>query len=48
MSDRYQSFANSPPGRLLTKRLGLPKPLELRRYKPGQPVLAGPALLGGA
>src|SRR5215212_9868606 len=46
MSDRYQSFTQSPPGRLLAQRLGLPQPTRLRRYEPGQPLLEGPALLG--
>jgi len=48
VADRYQSFANSTAGRLVTKRLGMPVPTELRRYEPGQPLLEGPALLGAA
>jgi 3-oxoacyl-[acyl-carrier protein] reductase len=48
VADRYQQFAGSTPGRFMVKRLGLPKPTPLRRYEPGQPVLAGLALLGGA
>jgi 3-oxoacyl-[acyl-carrier protein] reductase len=48
MADRYQSFTESPPGRFVAKRLGIPQPARLRRYEPGQPVLDGPALLGGA
>jgi 3-oxoacyl-[acyl-carrier protein] reductase len=48
MADRYQQLADSPPGRFLVKRLGLPRPTPLRRYQPGQPVLDGPALVGGA
>ena len=48
MSDRYQQFTQSPPGRFLTKRLGLPQPVPLRRYEPGQPLLEGPALVGAA
>jgi 3-oxoacyl-[acyl-carrier protein] reductase len=48
MSDRYQSFALSGPGGFLSKQLGLPQPPRLRRYEPGQPVLDGPALVGGA
>ncbi|HEX6499859.1 MAG TPA: 3-oxoacyl-ACP reductase [Micromonosporaceae bacterium] len=47
MSDRYTSFANSGLGRALVKRLGLPQPTRLRRYRPGDPILAGPVLLGG-
>src|SRR5881394_2497432 len=48
MSDRYQQFTASRPGRFVTKRLGMPQPTELRRYEPGDPVLPGPALLGAA
>ncbi|MEV4346411.1 3-oxoacyl-ACP reductase [Actinoplanes sp. NPDC049596] len=48
MGDRYASFANSAPGRNLVKRLGLPDPPRLRRYQPGDPVAAGPVLLGAA
>lgn len=48
MGDRYASFANSGPGRALVKRLGLPRPPQLRRYRPGDPLVAGPVLLGGA
>src|SRR5688500_2509606 len=46
MSDRYQQFADSKPGRLVVRRLGLPDPVPLRRYEPGHPVLEAPALLG--
>ncbi|MDG4821950.1 3-oxoacyl-ACP reductase [Asanoa sp. WMMD1127] len=48
MSDRYASFANSGPGRALVKRLGLPAPPVLRRFRPGDPLVTGPVLLGGA
>ncbi len=48
MADRYQRFATSGPGQVLTKRLGLPPPAELRRHRPGDPLLRGPALLGAA
>ncbi|MEU8816553.1 3-oxoacyl-ACP reductase [Actinoplanes sp. NPDC048796] len=48
MGDRYASFANSGPGRTLVKRLGLPDPPRLRRYRAGDPIAAGPVLLGGA
>jgi 3-oxoacyl-[acyl-carrier protein] reductase len=46
MSDRYQQFADSRPGRLVVRRLGLPEPVVLRRHRPGAPVLEAPALLG--
>jgi 3-oxoacyl-[acyl-carrier protein] reductase len=48
MSDRYQRFADSRPGRVVVSRLGLPSPVPLRRHEPGDPLLAGPALLGAA
>jgi 3-oxoacyl-[acyl-carrier protein] reductase len=48
MSDRYATFANSGPGRALVKRLGLPAPPRLRRYRPGDPLVPGPVLLEAA
>ena len=48
MSDWYQQLTWSPVGRVVTRRLGLPRPPRLRRYAPGQALLEGPALLGGA
>jgi 3-oxoacyl-[acyl-carrier protein] reductase len=45
MADRYQQFADSPPGRFMVRRLGLPQPVPLRR---GPDPLEGPILLGGA
>ncbi|WP_164701274.1 3-oxoacyl-ACP reductase [Modestobacter sp. KNN46-3] len=48
MSDWYRDFANSGLGTTITKQLGLPRPAELRRYEPGQPLLPGPAVVGSA
>src|SRR4051794_15863433 len=48
MADRYASFANSAPGRAVIKRLGLPDPPRLRRFRPGDPLTDGPVLLGAA
>jgi 3-oxoacyl-[acyl-carrier protein] reductase len=48
MSDRYQQFADSRPGRLVVRRLGLPGPVALRRHEPGAPLLPAPSLLGAA
>jgi 3-oxoacyl-[acyl-carrier protein] reductase len=48
VSDLYSQLVNSPPGRLIAPRLGLPRPVELERYEPGAPVLAGTALVGEA
>jgi 3-oxoacyl-[acyl-carrier protein] reductase len=45
MADRYQQFADSPPGRFMVRRLGLPQPAPLRR---GPDLFDGPLLLGGA
>jgi 3-oxoacyl-[acyl-carrier protein] reductase len=45
MADRYQQFADSPPGRFMVRRLGLPQPVELRR---GPELFDGPVLVGGA
>ena len=48
MKDGYLDFANSPMGAKLVNALGLPKPLPLERYKPGQPVVEGTVLIGGS
>jgi 3-oxoacyl-[acyl-carrier protein] reductase len=46
--DRYQQLVNSPVGRVISKQAGLPAPVPLDRYEPGQPVIAGPVLFGAA
>jgi len=46
MQDSYLKFANTGFGARLTALLGLPHPLVLERYQPGQPTVAGPILLG--
>jgi 3-oxoacyl-[acyl-carrier protein] reductase len=48
MADRYQQLVNTPIGRIVSKQVGLPAPVELERYAPGQPVIRGPVLLGAA
>jgi 3-oxoacyl-[acyl-carrier protein] reductase len=48
MADRYQQLVNTPVGRIVSKRVGLPAPVRLERYEPGQPVVGGPVLLGAA
>ncbi|MGP4113427.1 3-oxoacyl-ACP reductase [Streptomyces sp. 4N509B] len=48
MADRYLAFANSRAGRLVTRRLGLPRPVELARHQAGAAVARGPVVLGGA
>ena len=47
MKDGYLDFANSPMGAKLINALGLPKPLPLDRYTPGQAVITGSVLVGG-
>ncbi|MDQ0795806.1 3-oxoacyl-ACP reductase [Streptomyces sp. B1I3] len=44
MADRYLRFTGTAPGRLLTRRLGLPEPAPLRRWTVGTPTLDGPLL----
>jgi 3-oxoacyl-[acyl-carrier protein] reductase len=46
--DQYTKLAHSSFGRAVMPRVGLPRPPLLRRYEPGQPVLPGPAVVGGA
>ena len=48
MTDNYTKIANSPIGRLVVPRVGLPQPVELERYEPGAPVVDGLVLLGAA
>ncbi len=47
MKDGYLDFANSAMGAKLVNALGLPKPLQLERFKEGQPVVKGTVLVGG-
>ncbi|WP_431237902.1 3-oxoacyl-ACP reductase [Mycolicibacterium aichiense] len=46
-SDLFSQIVNSAPGSLLAKQLGIPQPETLRRYKAGEPPLAGSLLIGG-
>lgn len=46
MSDRYLNLVNSPIGSAVASRVGLPRPAVLRRYRPGDPILPGPAVVG--
>ncbi|HVV91841.1 MAG TPA: 3-oxoacyl-ACP reductase [Hyphomicrobiales bacterium] len=48
MSDRYSRIVNAPVLSTVAKQLGLPQPVDLDRYKPGAPVVAGPVLSGAA
>ena len=46
-SDLLSQVINSAPGSFLARQLGVPAPETLRRYRPGDPPLAGPLLIGG-
>jgi 3-oxoacyl-[acyl-carrier protein] reductase len=47
MADTYTDLVNTPVGKQLASRLGLPRPVPLRRYAPGQPLVPGPVLVLG-
>src|SRR5690348_3477175 len=47
-TDRYVTFTSSPAGRTISRRLGLPPAVPLRRYEPGRPLLVGPAYVDAA
>jgi 3-oxoacyl-[acyl-carrier protein] reductase len=47
-ADRYQALANSSLGGAVFKRLGLPAPPRLERYRLGRPVVSGPVVFGEA
>jgi 3-oxoacyl-[acyl-carrier protein] reductase len=46
-SDLFSHVVNSGPGSFVAKQLGVPQPETLRRYRPGDPPLAGSLLIGG-
>ncbi|OBK58123.1 3-oxoacyl-ACP reductase [Mycobacterium colombiense] len=46
-SDLFSQIVNSGPGSFLAKQLGVPQPETLRRYRAGEPPLAGALLIGG-
>lgn len=48
MTDKYTQFVSHGIGKDLAKRLGLPQPAVLRRYKAGEPLVPGPVLLLGS
>jgi 3-oxoacyl-[acyl-carrier protein] reductase len=47
-TDTYGQVVNSPVGRFVARRAGLPRPVELDRHRPGEPVVRGCVLLGAA
>jgi 3-oxoacyl-[acyl-carrier protein] reductase len=46
--DRYAQLVNAPGLSALAGQLGLPRPVELERYREGKPVLSGAVLTGAA
>lgn len=48
MADTYAKLVQSEVGKRVSDLLGLPQPVQLRRYDAGDPLLHGPALVGGA
>jgi 3-oxoacyl-[acyl-carrier protein] reductase len=46
--DRYTQLVNTSVGGAIAKQVGLPKPVPLRRYVAGSPVIEGRVLVGGA
>jgi 3-oxoacyl-[acyl-carrier protein] reductase len=48
VSDLYSQIVNSPPGRFLAPRVGLPRPATLDRHSPAAPVVSGAVLFGAA
>ena len=47
MADRYQQLVNTPVGRIVSRQIGLPSPVQLERYE-GRPVIDGAVVLGTA
>lgn len=47
MTDKYTQFVSKGPGRDIARKLGLPQPVELRRYQAGGPLITGPVLVQG-
>jgi 3-oxoacyl-[acyl-carrier protein] reductase len=48
MSDLYAQIVNSPPGKLIAPRVGLPRPTTLKRRAASEPETAGAVLTGAA
>jgi 3-oxoacyl-[acyl-carrier protein] reductase len=46
--DTYSQLVNNPIGGFIAKNVGLPQPVELDRYEPGQPLVDGTVLVGAA
>jgi 3-oxoacyl-[acyl-carrier protein] reductase len=48
MTDKYTQLVSHGLGKNVARKLGLPQPALLRRYKPGQALITGPILVQGA
>ncbi|MBP1136196.1 3-oxoacyl-[acyl-carrier protein] reductase [Arthrobacter sp. PvP023] len=48
MTDKYTQLVSRGIGKDLARKLGLPQPVVLRRYQPGQPLVTGPILVQGS
>jgi 3-oxoacyl-[acyl-carrier protein] reductase len=48
MSDLYAQLVNSPPGKLIAPRVGLPRPTTLKRRSAGEAETVGAVLVGAA
>src|ERR1700753_877115 len=48
MPDRYSQIVNAPVVSSVARQVGLPQPVDLDRYQPDTPVVAGPVLSGAA
>ena len=46
MTDKYLNLVNSPIGAKVASTIGLPRPVVLRRFKAGDPIVPGPVLVG--
>jgi 3-oxoacyl-[acyl-carrier protein] reductase len=46
--DRYTQLVNTPVGKTIAKQVGLPKPVPLKRFTPGAPLVEGRVLVAGA
>ncbi|TLM86462.1 3-oxoacyl-ACP reductase [Pseudarthrobacter sp. NamE2] len=47
MTDKYAQLVNQGIGRNVARKLGLPRPAVLRRYRPGQALVTGPVVVQG-
>ena len=48
MPDRYSQIVNAPVVSSVARQIGLPQPVDLDRFQPESPVIAGPVLSGAA